>query len=389
MVFCLASAFIRVYLRPARLESVPICVNPWPIRPSFVPFVTLWFDPVFMLKLTTPSRPRTIDELLDAQLVARLSAVDITSKKILAGKLKGERRSKRRGQSVEFADHRPYVVGDDLRHIDWNIMGRLEKLFLKMFLEEEDLALNIVLDASGSHDAGEPSKFVFMQRLAIALGYIGLTNMHRVTVSAIGGDLLIPVPGGSATPPTSRSFGESGGGAGGGAGGDERDGPRVLSQVRDLRGRRRLSDLGRWLCSLEPVGEAPFTEGCKRLALARRGKGVTIVISDFLIKEGYETGLRLMLGRGYDVYAIQVLSPQEIEPKLGGDLRLRDCEDGDMAEVTISAPLLKRYKATLTAYCNRLRDFCAARGIMHMTVPSDTKVDALVLDVLRRKGLVK
>ncbi len=333
-----------------------------------------------MLKLSSPTRPRSIDELLDAQLVARLSAVDITSKKILAGKLKGERRSKRRGQSVEFADHRPYVVGDDLRHIDWNIMGRLERLFLKMFLEEEDLALNIVIDASGSHDAGEPSKFVFMQRLAIALGYIGLTNMHRVTVSAIGGELLTP-----AAVPVS-------GAAGGGAVPDaarDSDGPRVLSQVRDLRGRRRLSDLGRWLCSLEPVGEAPFTEGCKRLALSRRGKGVTIVVSDFLIKEGYETGLRLLLGRGYDVYAIQVLSPQEIEPKLGGDLRLRDCEDGDMAEVSISAPLLKRYRATLTAYCNRLRDFCAARGIMHMTVPSDTKLDALVLDVLRRKGLVK
>lgn len=331
-----------------------------------------------MLKLPSPTRPRSIDELLDAQLVARLSAVDITSKKILAGKLKGERRSKRRGQSVEFADHRPYVVGDDLRHIDWNIMGRLERLFLKMFLEEEDLALNIVIDASGSHDAGEPSKFVFMQRLAIALGYIGLTNMHRVTVSAIGGELAAgPAPGGP------------GGGPAVPAGPEPADGPRVLSQVRDLRGRRRLSDLGRWLCSLEPVGEAPFTEGCKRLALSRRGKGVTIIVSDFLIKEGYETGLRLLLGRGYDVYAIQVLSPQEIEPKLGGDLRLRDCEDGDMAEVSISAPLLKRYKATLTAYCNRLRDFCAARGIMHMTVPSDTKLDALVLDVLRRKGLVK
>ena len=326
-----------------------------------------------MLRLTTPSRPKSIDELLDAQFVARLSAVDITSKKILAGKLKGERRSKRRGQSVEFADHRPYVVGDDLRHIDWNIMGRLERLFLKMFLEEEDLALNIVLDASGSHDAGEPSKFVFMQRLAIALGYIGLTNMHRVTVSAIGGDLLTPAGAGVPAPATAS----------------EADGPRVLSQVRDLRGRRRLADLGRWLCTLEPVGEAPFTEGCKRLALSRRGKGVTVIVSDFLIKEGYETGLRLLLGRGYDVYAIQVLSPQEIEPKLGGDLRLRDCEDGDMAEVTISAPLLKRYKATLTAYCNRLRDFCAARGIVHLTVPSDTKVDALVLDILRRKGLVK
>lgn len=306
-----------------------------------------------MLKLENPPRPKAIDELLDSELVARLTQLDITSRKVLTGKLKGERRSKKRGQSVEFADHRPYVAGDDLRHIDWNIFGRMERLFLKLFMEEEDLSLHIVIDCSASHDCGNPSKFLLMQKLALSLGYIGLCNLHRLTVTALG-----PVEGG------------------------------VVSMIRDLRGRRRLAELSRWVCALEPMGSVPFTEACKRIAITRKGKGVMVVLSDFFIKEGYETGLRLLVGRGYDVFAIQVLSPQELEPDIGGDLRLKDVEDGDLAEVTISAPLLKKYKQMLTVYCNRLRDFCARREIIHQTVPSNIAVEVLVLDYLRRRGLL-
>ncbi|MFK7885091.1 MAG: DUF58 domain-containing protein, partial [Phycisphaerales bacterium] len=103
-----------------------------------------------------------MDELLDPKLIARLSQLDLSSNKIFAGKLKGERRSKKRGESVEFADHRPYSTGDDLRHIDWNIFARLDNLFMKMFLEEEDLSLHIVIDASASGDCGEPNKFYYM-----------------------------------------------------------------------------------------------------------------------------------------------------------------------------------------------------------------------------------
>jgi uncharacterized protein (DUF58 family) len=315
-----------------------------------------------MLKIPDPSRPRSLDDLLDSALVARLGGVDISARKVLAGKLKGERRSKRRGESVEFADHRPYTVGDDLRHIDWNIFGRLDKLFLKLFLEEEDLSLHVVLDASGSHDAGTPSKFLLMQKLAAALGYVGLANLHRVQISAIGGL-------------------------------DGNLQPQLLTSIRDLRGRRRLTDLARFLVQLEPGGPAAFTEGCKRINLTRRGKGVMLILSDFLIKEGYEAGLRLLLGGGYEVYALQVLSPQEIDPTkdggFGGDLRLKDCEDGDAAEVTISAALLKQYRATVQAYCGNLSKFCSQRGIGYQLIPSSTPVDQVVLEYLRRKGLVQ
>jgi hypothetical protein len=149
----------------------------------------------------------------------------------------------------------------------------------------------------------------------------------------------------------------------------------------------------RWLCTLEPQGTAMFTEGAKRIALTRRGKGVMVVLSDFFIKEGYETGLRLLVGRGYDLFCIQVLSPQEVDPTgpegLAGDLRLKDTEDGDLAEVTISAPLLKRYKANLAAYCDQLRDFCARREMTLLTVRTDLKIDVLILDYLRKRGLLR
>ena len=307
-----------------------------------------------MLRTPNITRPRSIEDLLTPDLIARLSQVDVASRKIFAGKLKGERRSKKRGESVEFADHRPYVTGDDLRHIDWNLFGRLDRLFLKLFLEEEDLSLHIVVDCSASQDAGEPSKFLFAQKLATALAYIGLVNLNRVGLTAIGAD------------PTG-----------------------VVSAARDMRGRRRLQDVVRWVCTLEPAGAARFTEGCKRIAMTRRGKGVMVVISDMFIKEGYETGLRLLVGHGYDLFVMQVLSPEEVEPKIGGDLRLKDIEDGDTAEITISAPLLKRYKANLNAYITRLHDFCAQRDIVHMMVKSDAPIDVLVLDYLRRRGLLK
>lgn len=305
-----------------------------------------------MQRTTDITRPKTLEELLPSTLMARLDPLDLASRKVFYGKLKGERRSKKRGQSVEFADHRSYVSGDDIRHIDWNIFARLDTLFLKLFLEEEDLALHVVIDASASSDCGNPSKFAFMQRAAMAMGYVGLVNLNRVAATAMGEGA-------------------------------------VLSSVRDLRGKRRVHDLARWMCSVDPGGSFSFREAAERIALSRRGKGIMLVFSDFFFKEGFETGLKLLKGRGYDVFCIQVLSPQEVEPDLVGDLRLRDVEDMDMAEITVSAPLLKRYKANLAAYCESLREFCARREMQLLTIRSDTPIESFILDSLRKRGVVK
>jgi uncharacterized protein (DUF58 family) len=334
-----------------------------------------------MLRAASSTRPKSIDDLLSPEFVAKLSRVDLASRKVFAGKLKGERRSKRRGESVEFADHRPYVVGDDLRFIDWNIYGRLDKLFLKMFMEEEDLSLHIVIDASASSDCGEPSKFRYMQEVAAALGYIGLVNYNRVTLTAVGGVGADPNRAHEEAAPSAQT-GET-------PVPPVNDNSGVVSTLRNLRGRRRVHDMGAWLCGLEPAGATNFTEGAKRIALSRTGKGVMVVLSDFFFKEGYEQGMRYLLGRGYDVFAMQVLSPQEVTPEIGGDLRLKDVEDADLAEVTISKPLLDQYKKNLTAYCDQLRQFCARRDILHLLVQTDEDIETLVLDVLRRRGLLR
>lgn len=300
------------------------------------------------------TRPTRVDELIDSRLMAKLDQMDVVSRKIFSGKLQGERRSKRRGQSVEFADYRHYVAGDDLRFVDWNIYARLDKLFLKMFLEEEDLSLLLVIDSSASMDWGDPNKFVFCQRLAMALGYIGLVNHNRVTLWTFGGE-----------------------------------GPRRLS---NLRGRRRTPEMGSWLLGIEPGGAASFDDAMRTIALSRQGKGVMIILSDFMLKEGYDKGLRYLVGGGYDTFVLQVLCPEEIDPARGGltgDLRLTDLEDGDVAEVTVTPALLKRYRENLDAWCGRLREFCIRRDMMHVTLDTSTDMDSLLLEYLRRRGLLR
>src|ERR1700679_575648 len=136
------------------------------------------------MTLITEAKPRE-SLLLTPQFMARLDQLDVMSRKLLTGKMKGERRSKRRGQSVEFADYRNYVIGDDLRFIDWNIYARLDRLFLKLFLEEEDLSLYVLVDVSKSCDFGEPNKAQYVKQVAAALGYVGLVNYNRVHIVAV------------------------------------------------------------------------------------------------------------------------------------------------------------------------------------------------------------
>ncbi|OHB73351.1 MAG: hypothetical protein A2Z25_23365 [Planctomycetes bacterium RBG_16_55_9] len=280
-----------------------------------------------------------------------MDSLDVLSRKILQGKLQGERRSKRRGQSVEFADHRPYVAGDDLRFVDWNIYGRLEQLFLKLFLEEQDLTVHIVADASASMSMGEPSKERFIKKLTAALGYVSLVNNNRLAVSFFA------------------------------------DG--VTNQLAHMRGRNYLHQMAEFLLMAESEGVSNFDGACKQLAAGRIGSGVMIVLSDFLFKEGYDSGLRRLLGRQYDLYVIQVLSAQELSPTLAGDLKLMDIEDADTAEITVSGALLKYYKRNLTAYCNELKDFCTRRGIVYVLANSADSVESLVLNYLRRIRLLR
>ena len=296
-------------------------------------------------------RRKKLADLLDPAFMSRLDTLDVLSRKILQGKLQGERRSKRRGQSVEFADHRPYVAGDDLRFVDWNVYGRLEQLFLKLFLEEQDLTVHIVADASASMGFGEPSKELFIKKLTAALGYVSLVNNNRVTISFIADSITV--------------------------------------QLANMRGRSYLDQMAECLLATDCDGISNFDDACRQLAAGRIGSGVMIVLSDFLFKEGYDSGLRRLIGRQYDLYAIQVLCPQELSPDLSGELKLIDIEGADAAEITVSAALSKYYKRNLTAYCNELKDFCTSRGAVYVLANSADSVESLVLNYLRRIRLLR
>lgn len=283
--------------------------------------------------------------------MARLDSLDLLSRKILHGKLQGERRSKRRGHSVEFADHRPYVVGDDLRFVDWNVYGRLEQLFLKLFLEEQDLTVHLLVDVSASMGVGEPAKGLFAKRLAAALGYVSLANNNRLTISLFS------------------------------------DG--IRTQLPNMRGRNYLSQMAEALLGTECDGLSDFDKACRDMSAGRIGSGVTIAISDFFFKQGYENALRRLIGARYDLYVVQVLSPQEISPELAGDLRLLDIEDADAAEITVSSALIKYYKRNLAAYCEELKNFYTNRGAVYVQANSADSIETLVLNYLRRIQLLR
>ncbi len=289
--------------------------------------------------------------LLSPELLAKLEKMELVSRKIFRGRLKGERRSPRKGQSVEFADYRNYVAGDDLRFVDWNTYARLERLFLKMFLEEEDLHFYALIDASSSMNFGTPTKLGYAVQLAAALGFVGLVRGDRVKIETLG---------------------------------QRGSGPAPL-----FRGRRSLWRMLSHLEGIQPGQSVSLAEGVKDFCIRNSGRGIVVLLSDLMDKAGYESALRYLVSRNMDVYVVQILSAEEMDPDIQGDLRLVDCEDGDAAEVTVTAPLLKRYKQTLAAFVDGARQFCNRRGMVYLLARNEVSIDDLIGGYLRTRGLVR
>lgn len=399
-----------------------------------------------MLASTHTRKPASVDELISPSLAAALDQLDLRTRQRFAGRLQGERRSKARGRSVEFEDYRPYVPGDDLRHIDWNVFARLDRFFIKIFQEEQDLAVHVVLDASASMDAGNPNKLLFAQRLAMAIGYLALVNQNRLCAWVFStGDrgtlrALAPMRGRTSvqrlaqflldqTFDTSRASPLS------------VDGP--LSRDESVGADRASADAAgpdSVLASRAGLRTPTFAAACRLIASSRAGRGVVVLISDLLAQVGatgdIEAGLSYLGGvpapqaganlatsstspsgstdsgrapvmggsgtsassGGWDTTAIQVLAPGEIDPATEldgagsrvviGDLRLTDAETGRLAEVTVTADLLERYRANFERYQQNLARACAARSISLVTTRSDADIQSLLVNDLRRRGLL-
>jgi uncharacterized protein (DUF58 family) len=291
------------------------------------------------------------ESLLDSGLIRQLEQLELVVRRLYAGRMQGEKRSRRRGAGSEFADYRDYVQGDDLRHIDWNVYGRLDRLFLKLFHVEEDLRLAVYLDTSRSMDYGDPSKLLYAKKLAAALAYVALVNQDRVTIEA-GNDTGV-------------------------------------ERMRPTRGKQSRWPMLEFLDGLAPQGGTDLAEGLKQFALRNATPGMKVVVSDFLDKRGYADALKWMLRGGDEGVVIQTLAPQEIKPTAVGDLAFLDCEDEEVTEVSITGGLLKRYDQNLKALVGGLRDFCRTRGLAYFMVQTTYPLEQVILTTMRRTRILR
>ncbi len=338
-------------------------------------------DPVFQSSNLPTFQPST---LFDEAFLRRLERLAILSRRVIAGQLQGERRSPKRGQSVEFADYRPYAPGDDFRRIDWNAYARLERFFIKLFVEEEDLTVHLLVDTSRSMDWGQPNKLWYSVRAAGALGYVALAGLDRVTVTAIGdtvGQTFLP-----------------------------------------HRGRHQAVALFDFLTGLSANGATDLRQVLTRYAAYARQPGPLLLLSDLLdvasdppsrspkgtyepafqpsslpASPGWAEGLRALASRGFDVTTLHILAPDEVNPETSdwlsggpsGDFKLRDVETGAEVEITADYDLLERYRNGLAAWREELRRFCGARGMHYVPVETSLPFDELLFAWLRQRGVLR
>jgi uncharacterized protein (DUF58 family) len=279
------------------------------------------------------------------EFLAQLERLSLLSRRTFRGSVKGERRSPRRGHSVEFADYRAYGHGDDLRYVDWNIYGRLDRLHVKLFVDEEDLCLHLLVDASASMGFGAPSKLDYAVRLAAALGFVGLVNHERVGLGILR--------------------------------------ERVAEGWPPTRGRSQVLPMMDFLTDVKPSGGTSLDDGLSNYAKRARESGLVVIVSDLLDPAGYERGIRALLERRFDVHVLHLLDPEEMNPTLGGDMRLIDSETGELRDLTVDAEALRDYRERLRVFLERAETFCRAHEIGYHRVVTDTPVEAFVVAQLR------
>lgn len=284
----------------------------------------------------------------DEEFLKKLEFLYLVAKKVFVGRMRAERRSRKTGAGVEFADHRNYTAGDDLRYLDWSVYGRLDKLLLRMFEEEEDLHIYLLVDASASMRMN--GKLDYAERLCAALAYIGLSKLDRVSIVPFGG------------------------------GGRDRLPP--------ARGKAQIFKVFQFLSALEAEGPTELGHALEAFVHQHKRRGLCIVVSDFYDPAGYEDGLNLLRYHRFEPTVLQVWSEAEARPRLRGDLELVDVESGDTREVTVTERQLAAFARAHAEYCARLESFCAARGIAYYRADVAVPFEDLVLRMFREGGFL-
>lgn len=292
--------------------------------------------------------------LFNETTLRKLNQLTLVASRVRAGAIKGERRSSRRGSSIEFADYRDYTPGDDLRRLDWNIYARLEKPFIKLLEEEEDLAVHILLDGSLSMNWGsdEEHKFNYARRLAAGLGAVALSSGDLLTIGYL-------------------------------------QDAQVVSEFGPTRGGAGMPRLFRFLEGLTPQGQTDLNKSIQQYSIKPRRPGLVILISDLLTTTGFESGMRSLLGRGSEAALIHVLSPDELEPPLAGDLQLVDMETNTTQDVSLDASLRREYRARVQSWIQSTQADCRKQNIRYLNLTTDMPWDQALLLEMRHAGVVK
>ena len=296
--------------------------------------------------------------LLDGAFARRLERLALVSRKRLVGQGQGDRRSLRKGSSLEFADYRHYVEGDDPARVDWNIYSRTDTLFVRLYEEEEVLNVHLLIDASRSMDWGEPSKLRYARRLAGALGYIALNASNRLFVWPLGA--------------SSTAYGPAWGRGRAGL---------MLTFLDEFKPAQTNTPV---LAGLNPP---PDLEQSLATFTSRAG-GLVMLVSD-LLSPSWERALARLAGRSGEVVVLHTLSPQELRPTLGGDVRLIDRESGAAVSVTLNNDAIRLYGQRLDEWRRTVESFCARHGVGYVPIDTATSLESLVFDVLRRRGVVR
>ena len=299
-----------------------------------------------------PNRAADRSELFDDKFLKTLEHLHMVSRKVFAGNLRAERRTRKVGSGIEFADHRTYSRGDDFRYIDWNLYGRLDKLLLRLFEEEEDLHIYILVDVSDSMSIGSPApKLHYAMQVAAALTYVGLANLDRVAI--------IP-------------FGD-----------------RIIDRLPPSRGKNRIFRVFQFLRDCEIGGKTELAECMKDFVAMNKRRGLAVVISDFYDPKGFEQGINTLRYNKFEPFVLQVYDKREADPELHGDLALVDCETGDTREVTISRSLLDQYKKAHEAYCGELEAYATKYAMPFFRTHTAIPFDQLVLKIFRSGGFLR
>jgi len=297
------------------------------------------------------------EQLFDGSFLKKLEMLTLSAKQLFRGDTRGERRSSMHGASVEFADFRPYVQGDDFRRIDWNAFAKFESLMLRLFVEEQELPVHLVLDCSLSMNYGTPNKFDYARRLAAALSYIALANTDRVTLT-------------TATV-------------------DEEKEQFVGPTTGPLRGKAGIMRLMETLSSLKTAGKTDLNASLSRFALRNTRAGLVIVISDLLADNGYEEGFKRIRYGKHELVIIQTLAPQEIVPELTGDVRLVDMETKGVVDISATRAVMQSYSKRLAEFLHEAQALAHRLGASYILANTSVNFEDFVLRQLRTMGLAK